>query len=404
MIPFEDALSLVLSHTQPLEAIMVPLDQSFGFCLAKPINARMDLPRFDNSAMDGFGVKLADVTGASETSPARLRLASVVRAGDEAGGELASGTAVKILTGAPVPAGVEAVVMREFCREEDGQVLVSRSAKPGENIRRRGEEFREGDQALPAGLRLNPAGVGLLATLGYMVVPVHRKPKVAILVTGSELVAPGGELRPGQIYDANSYILAAALRAMGIDDCRLTSAEDTPEAIRAQFATALEWADIILTVGGVSVGDYDFVKQVSESLGIQAHCWKVAIKPGKPFFFGTRGDQLVCGLPGNPVSALLTFYTLVRPALLRLMGESATEPLALTATLTEPLKKKAGRLEFVRGIASVRDGRLFVTPTTGQESHMLCGFAQANCLLRFPQPADSCATGEEITIELLDWD
>ncbi|MHB0934840.1 MAG: molybdopterin molybdotransferase MoeA [Armatimonadota bacterium] len=404
MIPFEDALSLVLSHAKPLETISVPLDRAFGHCLAELITARMDLPRFDNSAMDGFGVKLADVSGASEEAPARLWLASVVRAGDEAGGELAPGTAVKILTGAPVPAGVEAVVMREYCHEEDGQVLVSRSVKPGENIRRRGEEFRQGDLALPAGLRLNPAGIGLLATLGYTEVPVHRKPRVAVVVTGSELVAPGGELHPGQIYDSNSYILAATLHAMGIDDCRLASAEDTPEAIRAQFAAALEWADVVITVGGVSVGDYDFVKEVSESLDIQAHCWKVAIKPGKPFFFGTRGGRLVCGLPGNPVSALLTFYKLVRPALLRLMGESATEPLALIATLTAPINKKAGRLEFVRGIASVRDGRLLVTPTTGQDSHMLGGFAQANCLIRFPKPAESCAAGEEITIELLDWD
>ena len=404
MIPFEGALTLVLSHAKPLGPISVPLERSFGCCLAEPVAARMDLPRFDNSAMDGFGVKLADVAGASEASPARLQPASVVRAGDEAGQELTPGTAVKILTGAPIPAGVEAVVMREYCREEDGQVLVSRSAKPGENIRRRGEEFRQGDTALPAGLRLNPAGVGLLATLGYTEAPVHRTPKVAILVTGSELVAPGGELRPGQIYDSNSYILAAALRAMGIDDCRLASAEDTPEAIRAQFAAALEWADVVLTVGGVSVGDYDFVKEVSESLDIRAHCWKVAIKPGKPFFFGTHGAQLVCGLPGNPVSALLTFHTLVRPALRRLMGESATEPLPLTATLTAPIRKKAGRLEFVRGLAAVRDGRLLVTPTTGQDSHMLGGFAQANCLIRFPAEAASRAAGEEITIELLDWD
>jgi len=404
MISFQDALTLVLSHARPLETTSVPLEGCYGHCLAEPVAARMDLPRFDNSAMDGFGVKLADVAGAVEEAPVRLRLAAVVRAGDEAGEELASGTAVKILTGAPVPAGVEAVVMREYCREEDGQVSISRPAKPGENIRRRGEEFREGDLALRTGLRLNPAGVGLLATLGCTEVPVHRKPKVAVITTGSELVAPGGKLRPGQIYDSNSYILAAALRAMGIDDCRLASAEDTPEAIRAEIAGALEWADAVITVGGVSVGDYDFVKEAAQSLDIEAHCWKVAIKPGKPFFFGTRGARLVCGLPGNPVSALLTFYKLVRPALQRLMGAEEVELPALTATLTAPLKKKAGRLEFVRGIASPRDGKLVVTLTTGQDSHMLGGFAQANCLILFPADAESRAAGEEIVIELLDWD
>jgi len=404
MIPFEEALLLVLRHPEPLEAISVPLGNAFGHCLAEPVTARMDLPRFDNSAMDGFGVRLADVAGASGESPARLRLISTVRAGDEAEQALRPGTAVKILTGAPVPDGAEAVVMREYCREVDGAVLVARSAKPGENIRRRGEEFHEGDAVLQSGLRLNPAAVGLLATLGCSKVPVHRKPKVAVIATGSELVAPGGELRPGQIYDSNSYILAAALRDLGIEDYRLARAEDTPEAIRAQIAAALEWADAVITIGGVSVGDYDFVKEAGESLGIEEHCWQVAIKPGKPFFFGTRGAQLVCGLPGNPVSALVTFHTLVRPALLRLLGMAQVEPLLLTAVLAAPLKKKPGRLEFIRGIASVQDGRLQVAPTTGQDSHMLGGFANANCLIRFPPEADSRAAGDEITIELLNWD
>lgn len=403
MIPYEDALALVLQHARPLEPVAVPLARAVGCCLAAPVAVPFDLPRFDNSAMDGFGVRVADVTAASEDTPVRLRLAATVRAGDAADDPVAPGTAAKVLTGAPVPDGVEAVVMREYCREEGGDVLVTRPAKPGENIRRRGEEFRQGDEALPAGCRLNPAGVGLLATLGYPEAVVHRVPQVAVIATGSELVPPGGELRPGLIYDTNSDLLAAALRALGIADVRRSTAADTPEAIRAALETALAWADVVITIGGVSVGDYDFVKDAGAALDIQALCWQVAIKPGKPFFFGVHGARLVCGLPGNPVSALLTFQILVRPALLRLMGAADVAPRLLAARLAAPLKKKAGRLEFVRGVAEARDGALVVTPTVGQDSHMLGGFARANCLIRFPAPATACAAGEVVEIELLDW-
>lgn len=404
MIAYEEALSLVLQHAHPLEAIFVPLSQAFGYSLADPLTARMDMPRFDNAAMDGFGVRVADVADASETLPARLRLVSLVRAGDAAGPEVASGTAVKILTGAPVPAGVDAVVMREFCREQHGDVLVTRSVKPGENIRRRGDEFHQNDLVLPEGLRLNPAGVGLLATMGYATVPVYRKPSVALIVTGNELVTPGEPLGPGQLFDANTSTLASALHAMGIVDVRCSSAKDTLDDIRANLSDALAWADLIITVGGVSVGDYDFVRDASQSLAIQTRCWQVAMKPGKPFYFGTRDRQLICGLPGNPVSALLTFCQFVRPALRRLMGASGVDPLTLTAILTTPLRKKAGRIEFVRGITSRQDGRLMVTPTTGQDSHMLGGFAQANCLIHVPQEATTWAAGEPITVTLLEWD
>ncbi len=409
MVPFQEALTMVLRHARPLEVISVPLMQAFGYCLAEPLVAQMDQPPFDNSAVDGFGVRVDDVALASPDHPVRLPLVATVRAGQTTGVELAPGTAIKILTGAQLPAGVEAVVMREHCRELPREVVVMQAVDPGEHIRRRGFEFRQGDLALSNGERVTPAVMGMLATLGYTTVSVHRKPNVALIITGNELVQPGHALAAGQIYDSNSFSLLSALHGMGIEACRLAHAQDHPDAIRTELAAALQMADVVMTVGGVSVGDYDFVREVCGTLGIKAECWRVAIKPGKPFYFGIAPgaapdeEKLVFGLPGNPVSALLTFLKFVRPALQAMLGLGEITHPTLTATLTAPMRKKAGRLEFVRGVAAMIDERLVVTPTTGQDSHMLSGLAQANCLIHFPPTAQFRASGEQVTIEILEW-
>ncbi|MHB9132455.1 MAG: molybdopterin molybdotransferase MoeA [Armatimonadota bacterium] len=407
MISFAEAHSIVLAHAHPLDTTSLPLEQLPSAYLAEPVIATADMPLFDNSAVDGYGVRLADVEGTSAESPACLRVCATIRAGDAACEAFASGLAVKVLTGAPVPAWVEAVVMREDCAESPGKVAVKRQPRAGENIRRRGEEFSQGEEVLPAGMRITPAVIGVLATCGYAQFPVYRKPRVALIVTGNELVDPGQPLGPGQIYDSNSYMLVDALREMGIHEPLHSRAADDPALLREQLSNALANADVVITVGGVSVGDYDFVKEVCEELGVVTQCWKVAIKPGKPFYFGTRananGEKLVCGLPGNPVSALVTFHELVKPALLRMMGAAEVCPPMLIATLTKSLRKKAGRMEFVRGFASARDGQLVVEPTVGQDSHMLGGMAKANCLIHFPQEANALAVGDTVDIELLGW-
>ncbi|MHB9022995.1 MAG: molybdopterin molybdotransferase MoeA [Armatimonadota bacterium] len=403
MISFEDALSIVLEHVKPLPMLRKMLSRAAGYVLAEPVTVTSSIPAFDNSAMDGFGVRAADVTD----PPVRLRLIGTVRAGDAGAVVLLPGTAVRILTGAPIPKGVDAVVMKEYCEIEGDDVLLTRSARPGENIRRAGEEFRPGDTALPAGLRVSPPVIGLLATLGQRSCRVHRRPGVALLVTGDELEQPGTPLLPGHIYDANTPALTAALAEAGVHRPFLLHTVDEPTVLREQMRRALATSDVVLTAGGVSVGDYDFVKDVCAELGVSMKFWQVAMKPAKPVYFGVLDDEkrrrYVFGLPGNPVSALVSFHLLVRPALNKLMGLRQVAPLLLTATLTSRLRKKAGRVEFVRGVASSRDGRLQVEPTTGQDSHMLGGLSLANCLIHFPTELETLEEGMEITIEMLNW-
>lgn len=409
MISYEQALSLILSHAQPLGIENTPLSDMLGRALAHPVVASADMPGFDNSAVDGFGVRLSDVERAAEDAPARLELSGTIQAGDRGVVALAPGSAVKILTGAVVPPQVEAVVMREFCEEHDGLVLVKRPAKPGENIRRRGEEFKAGEQILAAGTRVTAPVIGLLASTGHASFPTYKKPSVAIISTGDELVEPGHPLAPGQIYDSNSFALEAAVTALSIDRCTRFHTSDNRDSTRDVLSTALDSAGVVISAGGVSVGDFDFVKDVAEQLGIETVFWRIALKPGKPVYFGKKSGtagttaKLVFGLPGNPVSALVTFHQLVKPALLKILGHSDVQPLELRAILTRNIGKKAGRTEFVRGIAATKGGRLYVEPTAGQDSHMMGGLATANCLIVFPLEAEVLTEGQQVSIDLLDW-
>jgi molybdopterin molybdotransferase len=284
---------------------------------------------------------------------------------------------------------------------------MQRAVRMGENIRRAGEEFQAGDEVLPAGVRVTPPVVGLLAALGLTSAHVRRKPRVALVVTGSELALPGEPLRPGQIYDANSHALQAALASGGIDRCAVYHAVDDPGILQDRLREALHAAEVVLTIGGVSVGDYDFVKDAGAALGITTHFWSVAIKPAKPTYFGTLGSgrqkRYLFGLPGNPVSALVAYYYFVRPSLRQLMGQPADDTLSLYAELGSDLKKKAGREELVRGIASLEGDRLLVQSAEGQESHMLGGLSQANCIIRFPLELERLAAGSRVRIDLLEW-
>ncbi len=414
LLTYDQALEKVLDTVTPLPHEEVELDKILNRFLAQDVVARFDLPRFDNSAVDGFGVRLEDVATASESNPGRLRLKTTIHAGDSGNVHpLEKGETIKILTGAMVPPSVEAVVMREYCREEDGHVAVLVKASPGENIRRRGDEVREGEGVIPSGLRVTPPVVGLLAGFGYAGYAVSRQPRVAIVVTGDELVKPGAVLESGQIYESNSYSLVAAVKALGLPDCRAIHALDTREAVFQAFSEALENADVVVSAGGVSVGEHDFVKTVlEEDLKINTVFWRVAIKPGKPVFFGyqnigsdAKGRKLVFGLPGNPVSALVTFNLFVKPALRKMQGSAAgPTPDGWHALAAANMKKKAGRMDFVRGILSCSpEGALNVLPTRRQDSHMLSGLAKANCLIQFGADEESLLQGQCVKLERLDW-
>lgn len=410
MITYEEALDEILEHTAPTGQKRVRLEHILGYVLAEPVVARFELPHFDNSAVDGFGVKLADVAGACESNPASLKLTHSFPAGHADDAQIEPGCAVKILTGAMVPSSCEAVVMREFCQEKGDSVLVKRAASPGENIRRRGEEFSKGQEVLARGVRITPPVVGLLASFGYASYPVHEKPRVGLVVTGNELVKPGTALSPGQIYNANAYSLQAALLSLGIEEFSSYHALDTRKSTRQNLLLAIDQSNLVITSGGVSVGDHDYVKEVLEDIGVKTVFWRVAIKPGKPVYFGVleqprkKPPKLIFGLPGNPVSVLVTFQQFVRPALLRMMGMTDVHPKMLNALSSGTMRKKAGRLDFVRGrLESDGDARLIAHPTRGQDSHMLSGLSQAECLMHFPLEAERLDEKEEIPVQLLDW-
>jgi molybdopterin molybdotransferase len=419
MIEYEQAIRAILERAHPVGKKRVKLEESRGCVLARDISAKNDNPPFSQSAMDGFAVRAEDVEDVTSRCPISLPLIATVRAGDVPRTRLKPGRAVKILTGAKLPQGADAVVMKEFCEESDGFVRIEKTVRPGENVRNKGEEFRKGDLALTAGVRITPPVVGLLATLGHASVTVYKLPRLSLIVTGNELVAPGERLGAGKIRDSNSYALEAAFQELGVENCMVHRVKDDPAHLKKQIGNALRRSDVVVTVGGVSVGDYDFVKDVLQELRVETVFWRVAIKPGKPNYFGVftteRGkrktgsrtpsppNRLVFGLPGNPVSALLSYHQLVKPALLRMIGQRDVAPLVLTGQLAVECKKKKGRMEWVRANLTSDEDTLCVCPTEGQDSHMLGGLARADCIFCFPKSESEIAKNHPVAVELLDW-
>ncbi|MEZ0367916.1 MAG: gephyrin-like molybdotransferase Glp, partial [Candidatus Sericytochromatia bacterium] len=382
MLPLERAQALVLAAARPVPGPL-PLDQAGGLVLAETVISPQPSPLFDNSAMDGFAI--AATTGA----PQRTVIAEIP-AGKTWDGELGPDQALRIMTGAQVPASAEAVVPIEEISVAGNQIEILAAVKPGQHIRRQGEEFRPGDPLLEAGMLLNPAAIGLLASIGQAEVQVYLAPRVAVLATGSELLPIGAPLLPGMLRDSNSPTLAACVREAGALPVLYGILPDEPEAIRAALERAFAENDIVLTSGGVSVGDYDYVQQILLEMGLERIFWKVAIKPGKPVLFGTLAGKLLFGIPGNPASALTVFEVLVRPALRRLLGHKDLYRPQLTGILSTAVKAAPDRLQLLRMIH--RDGHF--EPLKGQGSSNLLTVARANALL--PVYRDYAA-GESVT-------
>lgn len=399
MIPFNKALALVLKNCRVLGKQQIKIENASGFFLAENINSRYDIPFFDNSAVDGYGINSKDLT----KLPAKLKISFNVCAGDYTKLKICHGEAVKIMTGAKIPSGVSAVVMKEFTEEINGFVKINKKVKEGENIRRCGEEFKKGTKVLKAGTQITPPVLGLIASLGYGKCLVFKKPKVTVIVTGSELIRPGEKLKPGKIYESNSYSISACLKELGINDHKVVVVKDNKMIIKKHISKALKVSDVVITVGGISVGDYDFVKDIVTSLGVKSVFTKIAIKPAKPNYFGVLGSKLIFGLPGNPVSALVSFNKLIKPAILKMMGAKNLANFMTRALLTTDLYKKKGRLEFVRGFFEQRNGNILVTPCKFQGSHMLSGIAGANCLIYFPEKSNFLPKGKKVELEFLSW-
>jgi molybdopterin molybdotransferase len=410
MIDLETARRIILENTPRLAPRRVALLRALGSVLAENVAAPEPIPAFDSSAMDGFCVLCQDVDAASDSDPVTLKVQEEIQAGSPPRHKLRPGCAARIMTGAQVPVGAKgaamdrAVVMKEYAQDLGESIRIKHPVKAGDHIRPRGEEYQAGEAVLMAGTTITPPVVGLLAALDAEEVAVFGKPAVAVIATGNELRPPGTRLEPGQIRDTNSPALAAALQAMDLAPVSVESVPDDRGEIATALEGALEKADAVISVGGVSVGDFDLVREVAEEIGVETRFWRVAIKPGKPNYFGTRDEKLLFGLPGNPVSALVSFYELVRPALAKLAGApGAVRPL-IKARLESELSKKTERLEMVRGrLARNEAGEWSVKPCRGQGSHMLGGLAGADCLIEFPKDKNRIIAGGIVNVEPLDW-
>jgi molybdopterin molybdotransferase len=399
-----EALQCVLAEACVLGSEVVATRDALGRVLAEPVLATRRLPPADNSAMDGYALRSADVAGASAARSIALPVAFEIAAGGMPDTALAPGSAARIFTGAPLPPGADAVVRQEDTRREGDTVRILVAAEPRENVRDAGEDVEPGDRVVETGTRLGPAHLGVLASLGRSVVAVHRRPRVAILSGGDELVEPDGDVAGGRIVSSNSYSIAAQCRELGADPVYLGIARDTPEEVERRLRAGLH-ADVLVSSAGVSVGDRDYVRGAFEKLGCQMFFWGVNMKPGYPLAFGrVESGPLVFGLPGNPVSAMMTFEQFVRPVLRKLAGSSTLHRPLLHARLGEELVKKAGRLHFVR-VALEREGDTWVARSTGnQSSGVLRSMILAQGILVFPAEASRLAAGAEVTVQVIDAD
>lgn len=396
LMSLDTALNEMLSRVTPLTAQeTLPLVQCFGRILASDVVSPLDVPGFDNSAMDGYAVRLADIASGQP-----LPVAGKSFAGQPYHGEWPTGTCIRIMTGAPVPEGCEAVVMQEQTEQTDNGVRFTAEARSGQNIRRRGEDISAGAVVFPAGTRLTTAELPVIASLGIAEVPVIRKVRVALFSTGDELQLPGQPLGDGQIYDTNRLAVHLMLEQLGCEVINLGIIRDDPHALRAAFIEADSQADVVISSGGVSVGEADYTKTILEELGEIAF-WKLAIKPGKPFAFGKLSNSWFCGLPGNPVSATLTFYQLVQPLLAKLSGNTASGlPARQRVRTASPLKKSPGRLDFQRGVLQRNaDGELEVTTTGHQGSHIFSSFSLGNCFIVLERDRGNVEVGEWVEVE-----
>jgi molybdopterin molybdotransferase len=389
LLSIDEAVALVLSHVTPLEPEHVRLAEAAGRVTAASAQSAVDLPPFPSSAMDGFALRAADTPG---TLPVVARIA----AGRPAPRALAAGEAMAIATGGVVPDGADSVVPIELVEERDGTVVVTDNVAQKDNIRERGGDLRAGDVVVEAGVRLGPAHVGALAAAGVTSVQCARSPRVAVVVTGSELRAPGEQLEPGQIYDANGFILEAQLRSAGAVVERLPSVADDEAATRAAIERGLT-ADVLVTTGGVSVGVYDLVRSAEAELGVEEVFWRVAMQPGKPVAFGVRGRTLVFGLPGNPVSSLVGFELFARPALLALQGMAEPRPPFRPGRLAAPVKRLAARDALLRARTRIDGDAVLLEPLTGQQSHMIAAAASADALVLVPQGDGELAAGSVVS-------
>jgi len=393
-----DAQRLVLDSITRLETETVGLEQSLGRVLAQEIRANRDLPPFDVSAMDGFALRSADVVNA----PAQLAIIEDIKAGDLPTQTVAAGQCARIMTGAPMPPGADAVIRVEDTQEVSAnRVQINKPVKPKNDVRPQGENMRDGDVVLTVGTEITPGVIGVLATVKAAQFAVFRRPRVAILSTGNELEGMDEPVDPNKIPDSNSHALMAQVQALGIEPVLLGIARDDPAELEQYLRRGLEY-DVLLVSGGTSVGVHDYVRPTIEKLGVQMKFWRVAMKPGHPLAFGMTDKTAVFGLPGNPVSSMVCVEEFVAPALRCMMGNMRLYRRTLSARLANPIKHQPGRTEFVR-VQLARDEAGYSASATGtQSSGVLLSMARADGLMIVPAASTGLAAGAQVTVQLLD--
>jgi len=401
MISVEAALEKILSHIQPLGFEKVSLLESLGRVIGEDIYASRDIPPLDNSAMDGYAVRCEDIQQASQDRPARLEIVEDLPAGSVSKRTLAKGEAIRIMTGAAIPRGADSVVQVEDTAREDRYAQFLKVVPLGENIRRAGEDVSKGERVISKGDLIRPPELGMLASVGRSFVSVYQRPLVAILCTGEELVDVDGTLDEGKIISSNSYTLAGQVKDAGAIPIQLGIARDRKEDIEEKLRQGVR-ADVLISSAGISVGDYDLVKDVLKDLGMEMVFWKVAMKPGKPLAFGTIAGKPAFGLPGNPVSSMVSFEQFVRPSLLKMMGHCQLFRPTIEAVLKEDIRKEPGRRHYIRALVSFEKDRYVVTTTGDQGSGILKSMVRANGLVIIAEHQETVKAGEKVIVQLLD--
>ncbi len=402
MTSVDDALNLMLSLAGTLGEEKVPLLEAYDRILAGDIASEIDIPSFNNSAMDGYAVMSGDTLNASGDRPVELRVLSEIQAGIyREGPELVSGTAICIMTGAVIPGGADGVIPVEDTKEGEGTVKIFKPVKKDDNIRFIGEDISAGSDVLHKGDIVKSSETGLLASLNHGEISVYKRPRIGILSTGDEIVDVGEAMARGQVRNSNAYTLQSLVRGMNVVPEYLGIAEDTIDGLRQKLKSGFDTKDIVITTGGVSLGKYDFIKDVIQELGVDIKIETISMKPGKPLVFGIKGDKVFFGLPGNPVSTMVAFMQFVRPVILKMMGAAKLRKPVVKAILMEKIKKKPGRRHFIRGRFIIKDGRFHVTTTGPQGSGILSSMSGANCIIILPEDIEKALPGDEVMVQLI---
>ncbi len=390
------AREIMLEAVTPVEGWeSVPIRSALGRVLSRDVVAPFNVPAHDNSAMDGFAVRAADLSG-NET---RLTIVGTAYAGAAFSGVVGAGQAVRVMTGAVLPRGADSIVVQEEARVEGDAVFLPAIKRIGQHVRRAGEDLAAGKSALLAGKRIGPAELGLMASLGYAEVAVFRRPRIAFFSTGDELASIGRTLAPGEVYDSNRYTLYGVLTRLGVEVMDMGVVRDDPVIMEQAFTEAAKQADAIITTGGVSVGEADFVKDIMARMG-EVRFWKIDIKPGRPMAFGRLGNAWLFGLPGNPVAVMVNYYQIVLDTLIKLQGETPIPPRpSFRVTCTEPIRKLTGRREFPRGVLFQEAGEWKVKLSGNQGSGVLRSMVEANCFIILPENGNNVAVGDLVDVQ-----